>query len=319
MCTILPFSDDAPMETFEDEMMGNGDDDPMNNNIFQDCISGLVDEGIVLNDGDVNSNEQDAFFDFEEEEETASPSGGNKLPLSPNEGYPRKSSVSSANLPVFTYDEDIDAAPRNRLVRFADQSEEEDSKTPNLLMAGGLAAGGLVAGGFANMKTGGASSGGSGTGSHNNNHMNTSHDSDASIDMLDIFDEGVGSSSKLSSTDDDDDDDSDMESVDSQEEQEKEIRKKIAFAVGGVAIMGLLGMGAKKIMSKLAGGNATEDAAQVGTEAAADAVDDATAVAVHLSADAATQASFNASASQSSFGFVAVGAGNNQAAMSGAQ
>jgi hypothetical protein len=311
------------MEHFEDEMQLDMDDQ-IN---FQDCVPGLVDEGIILEGANPSNNpaqdEQDAFFDFEDDtHEMLSASG------SPT--YPNKQTVNGNNASWMNYygEEDEDDS-RTRVVRFADDEDMDDTQTPNLLIAGGLAAGSLVAGGFANMEKNTTSGLPSSNQGNNRDDILSNQDSDASIDMFDIFDEGTDakgyhSTSKASSggfddDDDTDDDDDDLNSIDSQEEQEKEIRRKMMFAVAGVGVMGLLGLGFKKVMSKL-NGNSAEDAAEVGADAAADAIDDATTIAVHLSSDAATQASFNASASQSNFAFAgAAGANNNAAAMTGAQ
>ena len=148
------------------------------------------------------------------------------------------------------------------------------------------------------------------------------NDDEASM-TFDIYNEGNKQQGSSSSFKDEDEDDIDDESIDSQAEQEKEIRKKIAFAVGGVAVMGLLGLGFKKVMSKLGkGGNdEAEAAAEMGAEVATDAVDDAATIATQLSADAA-QASFNASAQASSgnLSFAAGGAtGGGNTAATGAQ
>ena len=153
-------------------------------------------------------------------------------------------------------------------------------------------------------------------------------------ETLDIFDEGIdysaeetptssnNSSSSLSFLSlqdkmflqemDDEDDDSFAESIDSEAEKEKEVRRKIAFAVIGVGAMALIGMSFKKAMSFFQKSKSEDDAVDLGAEAAGEVADDAAAASFQLGTDAAAQASFNASMSQSSTNFAAAaGAGAN--------
>jgi hypothetical protein len=86
--------------------------------------------------------------------------------------------------------------------------------------------------------------------------LNMTTHSDASIDTLDIFKEGMegqhtaresSNGSLESSFNDEDDDDSEMSAHD-EDEEEKKIRRQLMYAVGGAGMMALAGWAGKQIL-----------------------------------------------------------------------
>jgi hypothetical protein len=214
---------------------------------------------------------------------------------------------------------------RKRVVRFlADQEDPpEESGDGGFMMMGGLAAaGGMAAAGMLASKANDA----------------LHQDSDASICMLDIFDEGgssVNSNIKNSQNQDASvkDYDSSSNSLDEEEEQEKQIRKTMLMTMFGMGFMGLVGFGAKKLMNILSRGKDQDsgamdivgdgiDTATQATDTATHATDSASLfqTATQGSSDASSKAYFNANASSQSSKDFAMGAmTNNPAGMTGAQ
>ena len=150
-----------------------------------------------------------------------------------------------------------------------------------------------------------------------------------SLRILDIFDEGSESqhhsfsqnnnesSLDLYNDEFDSDDDFSISSMDKEEEQEKQIKRSILYAIGGVGLFAVLGMGFKKLLSCLGGGENEHE--EAGAELAVDAVDDAMAVSAQVGSDAATQASLHASHSSNIAAASAVGGQANAGAAGAAQ
>ena len=105
--------------------------------------------------------------------------------------------------------------------------------------------------------------------------------------------------------------------MDKEEEQEKQIKRSILYAIGGVGLFAVLGMGFKKLLSCLGGGENEHE--EAGAELAVDAVDDAMAVSAQVGSDAATQASLHASHSSNIVAASAVGGQGNAGAAGAAQ
>jgi hypothetical protein len=201
---------------------------------------------------------------------------------------------------------------RKRVVRFL---EDEESMDGGSMMVGGLAAaGGIAAAGMLASKA-----------------SDALQESDASISMLDIFDkEGSGGNdnNSISNVKAVEDDASSDFSLEEEEEQEKKTRKTLLMTMLGMGFMGLVGFGTKKLMNVL---SRNKDQDLGAGDVVGDGIDTATN-AQGVSRDssggsffeaAAEQASLNASANASSQGsssaFAMFTAGNNPAAMTGAQ
>jgi hypothetical protein len=195
---------------------------------------------------------------------------------------------------------------RKRVVRFL---QDEESMDGGSMMVGGLAAaGGIAAAGMLAPKA-----------------SDALQESDASISMLDIFDkEGSGGNDNngISNVKAVEDDDSSDFSLEEEEEQEKKIRKTLLMTMFGMGFMGLVGFGTKKLMNIL---SRNKDQDLGAGDVVGDGIDTAThaqGVSGGSSSQATAQASFNASAnasSQNSKAFAMFTAGNNPAAMTGAQ
>lgn len=152
---------------------------------------------------------------------------------------------------------------------------------------------------------------------------------------LDVFGEGTGKESNEEDFEDMDDE-SFASTVDSVDEEEKAIKRKLLYAVGGVGFFALFGMAMKHILklfdkasndNDLDGGmdvtNATDQLSNVNDLATAlggDGGSSNAALAAQGTADVAN-ASFNASASasQSQLGVGLASGGQNAAALSGPQ
>jgi hypothetical protein len=232
---------------------------------------------------------------------------------------------------------------RKRVVRFLEDEEDpnEESMDRGFMMMDELAAaGGMAAAGMLASKANDAL-----------------QESDASICMLDVFDEGesgVKSNNNSQHLDDSgtsmfapvEDDDSSNNSLDEEEEQEKQIRKTLLMTMFGMGFMGLVGFGTKKLMNilsrdkdqDLGAGDIVGDGIDTATHAQGVSVGSSSQTAAQGSFNASTnasqtgsfsqtaaQGSFNASAnasassSQTSNAFAAAWVGNNPAAMTGAQ
>jgi hypothetical protein len=210
---------------------------------------------------------------------------------------PYNSLGNKNNEPVYEDDN------RKRVVRFFEDEEEdpnEESMGGGFMMMGGVATAGMLA----------------------SKASEAFHDSDASICTLDVFDEGgpEGNSNNNTSQnlqammDADEDDDSSDNSFDEEEEQEKQIRKTLLMTIVGIGFMGLVGYGMKKLKTLLSRGNDQDLGAG---DIAGDVIDTPTHVS---SSQATTQASFNATANESSRdAFAGAWMGNNPAAMTGTQ
>jgi hypothetical protein len=204
---------------------------------------------------------------------------------------------------------------RKRVVRFLEDEEDPNEKSMDggFMMMGGLAAGGVAAAGILASKVNDAL-----------------QESDASMYMLDVFDEGgaggnnnnnsqklVASGASIFETVDEDD--SSNNYIDEEEEQEEQIRKTLLMTMFGMGFMGLVGFGTKKLLNILLSRDKDQD---LGT---GDIVGDGIETATHAadggpSSQAAVQGSFNASSNASQTSSAAgAGLGNNPAAMTGAQ
>jgi hypothetical protein len=200
---------------------------------------------------------------------------------------------------------------RRRVVRFL--QDEEDPNEESMMMGGLAAAGGMAAAGILASKVNDAL-----------------QESDASMYMLDVFDEGgaggnnnnnsqklVASGASIFETVDEDD--SSNNYIDEEEEQEEQIRKTLLMTMFGMGFMGLVGFGTKKLLNILLSRDKDQD---LGT---GDIVGDGIETATHApdggpSSQAAVQGSFNASSNASQTSSAAgAGVGNNPAAMTGAQ
>ena len=199
---------------------------------------------------------------------------------------------------------------RKRVVRFLEDEADpnEESMDGGFMMMGGLVAvGGMAAAGMLASKA-----------------KDAMQDSDASMCMLDIFDEGgSGGNNHNNGSQNLDasvkDDDSSNNSLDEEEEQEKQIRKTLLMTMFGMGFMGIVGFGTKKLM-KILSRDRDQDLGAGHT--VGDGMDPATHAADSgSSSQAAAQGSFNASAnaSQSSNTLAMAGVGNNPAAMTGTQ
>jgi hypothetical protein len=200
---------------------------------------------------------------------------------------------------------------RRRVVRFL--QDEEDPNEESMMMGGLAAAGGMAAAGILASKVNDAL-----------------QESDASMYMLDVFDEGgaggnnngTNSSQNLDAsgnsmieTDEDD------HSLDEAEEQEKQIRKTLLMTMFGIGFMGLVGFGTKQLMRILCRGKDQDLGAG---DIVGDGIDTATHAAdggpsSQVTAQASLNASANASSQSSSKAFAMFGVGNNPAAVTGAQ
>jgi hypothetical protein len=182
---------------------------------------------------------------------------------------------------------------RKRVVRFLEDEEDpnEESMDRGFMMMGGLAAaGGMAAAGMLASKANDAL-----------------QESDASICMLDVFDEGESRGNNNNSQHLDtsgtsmfkrvENDDSSNSSLDEEEEQEKQIRKTLLMTMFGMGFMGLVGFGTKRLMNIL---SRDKDQDLGAGDIVGDGID-TTTHAAHggSSSQVAAQGSFSASANAS--------------------
>jgi hypothetical protein len=182
---------------------------------------------------------------------------------------------------------------RKRVVRFLEDEEDpnEESMDRGFMMMDELAAaGGMAAAGMLASKANDAL-----------------QESDASICMLDVFDEGESRGNNNNSQHLDtsgtsmfkrvENDDSSNSSLDEEEEQEKQIRKTLLMTMFGMGFMGLVGFGTKRLMNIL---SRDKDQDLGAGDIVGDGID-TTTHAAHggSSSQVAAQGSFSASANAS--------------------